>query len=554
MPHTIFQKKYRLFTLFAFALYIFFPACALAQAYTGSKTNDQEAQRLKASFQELLDYQKVANEAFGNIEVTYKGELTIERQQDYYTLTFPHIYLSGSVDESAADDVLSAKQVVDIGVFTLNAMADEKPGYWKIVLTLPEKITVYDALKGRDDPEAFSFTIGQQRTIAYFSEKLCSFTKMDLNLSDLNFLAGGTQTGINIGGIQVYTKLEEQENGSYSGPGHVLVKNLHVSPPNQAAAVTMDELKLSFSFGDFAIPSLKETQKKIMKHKETLQKLQALDGQTDESAPQVDPQNVINMIYDFYDFDMDSFSFAYSAKNINITMPPPIMEKENSAPDFKTMQIASGRFGTGATGLKTDEGALRIEWAYDGFKTTQENPEITDIVPQNLKINLEAQNVPYNTFGELANNTLQSIAQNPDAMQTAWLSIMMRLPAIISQAGTQIMINDNNINNHLYDITLDGKITTDLSAITGFALKLNLLFEGMETLINAMQNHSIKQENSETNEYKEFIATLEKIKNVGHAATGKNNNPAYSYTIELNQQGEPTINGVRATTVFFVEE
>ena len=559
MPRPVNSSRALFFVLTILAFYAFSPAYAYAQ------TSDEEAQRLKASFQELLDYQKFTNEAFGTLSIEYDGELTVERQSEYYTLTFPHIYLSG-MEKSGADP--AATQVFDIGVISLNAMADDKPGYWKIVLTLPEKMTVYNAAKGLEDPEAFAITIGEQRSIAYYSEKLGYFTKMDINISGLDFLVGENETGVKLGGVQIYTKLEEGENGTFSGPGHFLVNNLHVSPPGQETVVDMDEIKLSFSLGDFVLPSLKEYKQKIEKHKETLGKLYALDNQGEEDAaePDINPQNVFNMIYDMYTFNMDSFSFAYSAKNVNIKAPrangcikltpeeQEECEKNNSStPGFDTMHIENGRFGAGITGLKTDAGALRIEWSYDGFKTQPDNPEVSDFVPQNLNASIEAQKVPYSTLGGLATNTLQSIAQNPESMQIAGLGIVMRLPAIIAQAGTQVVVDKNNISNQLYDIALDGSLATDLSSMTGFALKMNVLFEGLESVLKAAQTHSANTKTEETDEYQDLISKLEKLKSIGQKTTGKNSKPAYSFDIELNQQAEITINGVRADTVFSEE-
>ncbi len=537
---TLIQKPF--FALVA--LFMLLALSALFPTYTHAQTtNDQEAQRLKASFQRLLDYQKNINEALGSVDVTYDGELTVTRQPTYYTLTFPHIYLSSKILPEATGEEATkpAKQVVDIGKITINAMADEKPGYWKIVLTIPENITVYDALKKSGDPDLFSLNIGEQRSIALYSEKLGYFTKLDMNMSKIDFLVGGQETGVNMGGIQFYTKLEEQDNGKFSGPGHFLMNNLHIDPPDQDAQVAIEELKLGFHVGDMVLPSIEEYQQRILKHKETINSLQSIEN-SKEGTEDISAQNVFDMLSDMYNFDVDSVSFDYSAKNISV-------KDTNSDEETKTIHIANGSFGAGASGLKSDKGSLNIDFDYEGFKTTPEIPEINDLVPQNFKINLEAGNVPYTTLSDLANNTFQSITQNPEAAQMAWLGVVMRLPAIISQAGTQIMVDQNNISNHIYDVTLDGKIATDLSSVTGFSAKFKLLFEGLEALLNVSQKHASKENTTNSDEYKKLIPTLEKLKQIGQPTTGKNDQPAYSYDIELDPQGSLTINGQDAQTV-----
>ncbi len=546
MSRTLTLIKHPLFAIVAFALCVLFPAYTHAQT-----TNDQEAERLKASFQKLLDYQISVNDVLGSVDVTYDGELTITRQPTYYTLTFPHIFISSSSNFQNAIEASPNpdKQVMDFGVITINAMADEKPGYWKIVLTMPEKFSAYDALRTDGDPDLFSLTIGEQRSIALYSEELGYFTKIDMNLSGLDFLVGGQKIGMDIGGVQLYTKLEEQENGKYSGPGHFLLNNIHVSPENQDTEIDMEELKLSFYMGDFVLPTLENYRQKILKHAETLNQLQALENQSAEAAENISAQKVFDMVTDMYDFDMDSFSFAYSAKNINIKETP-TADMEGNIPEAKTMRIAKGRFGAGASGMKSDKGGLRLEFEYEGFKTTPTNPEISDMVPQNIKTKLEAQNVPYTTLSELATNTIQSITQNPKNAQMAWFGVMMRLPAIISQAGTQVVLDGNNISNHIYDMSLDGKIATDLSSMTGFAAKFNLLFEGLEALLSVSEKHGANEDSANAAEYQQLIPTLKKLKAIGKPTTGKNDKPAYSYDIELGQQGNVTINGQDAQSVF----
>jgi hypothetical protein len=538
MFRTLTPVKHPLFALIAFTLCVCFPTHTRAQ-----ETNDQEAQRLKTSFQRLLDYQKNVNEILGSVDITYDGELTVSRQPTYYTLTFPHIYISNNnkFDNANEDPSEPAKQVFDFGSITINAMADDKPGYWKIVLTLPEKFALYDALKASGDPDLFSLNIGEQRSIALYSEKLGYFTKADINLSGLTFLVGGQKAGIELGGIQFYSKMEEQENGKFSGPGHVLLNNLHVSPPDQNAKVDIEELKLAFDIGDVVLPTIEEYQQKILKHKDTFKRLQDIEKQDDKEAEAISAQNVFDMLADMYDFDMDRFSFAYSTKNVDI---------KDSTDEVKTMHIASGRFGAGASGLKSDKGTLSVDINYEGFETTPADPEISDLVPQNMSTKLEAKDVPFTTLSTLTSNTLQSIAQNPGAAQMAWLGVVMRLPAIVSQAGTQIVIDQNNISNHIYDVTLDGNISTDMSSMTGFAAKFNMLFEGLEALLSISEKHGANESSPNANEYKQLIPTLNKLKTIGKPATGKNNNPAYSYDIELGQQGTLTINGHDVQTVF----
>ena len=52
--------------------------------------------------------------------------------------------------------------------------------------------------------------------------------------------------------------------------------------------------------------------------------------------------------------------------------------------------------------------------------------------------------------------------------QMVGLSVLMRLPALLSQAGTKIIVKDNGIQGQIYDFGLNGSLTTDITAMMEF--------------------------------------------------------------------------------------
>ncbi len=497
-----------------------------------SNTNDQDAQKLKEAFQAMLDYQKTVNEAFSGVDLVYEGELTIVPEETYYTITFPRILIKDLNENPEGTE--QKDEIFDIGIITINAMPDEKPGYWKTVMTMPTEFKL-----GSDEQSAFSMKFAEQRNIGLFSENLGYFTKMDMNLSDITFNAMGKETGLTMGGLQLFMNMEEGAEKRFSGPGHISVSNLVIAPPEKKETVKMEELRLDFSMQDALIPTLKEYEEKLLKHAETFKTLQNLDAD-DPEATSANGQAIMDMFFDLYNFDMNGMSFAYSAKNIDF-----VSDKPN-----KNFSLGSGKFGLGFTGLTSEKGTMEINADYKDVKSEKIENDLKQALPTSGQVNLKAINIPYQALSQIIESTATAVAQDPNTAQMAAMGMMMRLPAVLGQAETQIIMENNGLKNDIYDLNINGGISTDITSIIGFAAKFNAVFEGLDTLLSSMQADENDQTEEEENEGRaKFLEALTKWQAIGKETTGPNGKPAYSFEIETTPAGQVMINGQDASAV-----
>ena len=504
-------------------------------AANASNINQQGADELKKHFQALLDYQKTVNEALGSVKVEYQGELTVTPEQTYYSAVFPRILIKGpSVEGMPESDA-----AFDVGVIKINAAPDEKPGYWKTVMTFPSKMT----LIGTTPEENFTIMYDKQQSIGLFSGALGYFTKMDINLSDITFEAGGQDLGVNIGGIQAYMKMEEVEGENrFTGPGHLLMSNLSISPKGPGEKIQVGELKADFAMDNIKMPTLQEYQDKIMKHVDTFQSLQSMSPEQQEELTGSD---LMDMMMDLYEFDLDGFSFKYSAKDLNIQS-----DMNNDYRDFDSLMIGAAALGFGFDDIQSDSGDMNILGSYNSVKVAPEDPEYKDVIPQSANINIQASKIPYGQLTKIATNTARAIAEDPQSAQMAGLGVIMRLPAILAQAGTQIDVENNGVKSSLYDLSLNGQVLTDLSALTGFTAQFNAVFEGLDALLAVAKKNAANEESQNKANFVSMSQTLEGLKAVGKAATGPNGKPAYSYEIQATPDGKFLVNGQDAQTVF----
>ncbi len=494
--------------------------------------NEEGAKKLKESFQKLLDYQKTVNEAFGGVRVVYDGELSVTQQTDFYTVTFPSISLKAPEFPDENGEMVSIDSgVFNVGVITLNAMPDEeKEHYWKVVMALPEKMALTS--EGEED---FIVTFNDQNAIAMYNDTLGYFTKININMNGLNFKYANEDTGVSADSLQFYTNFDEKEDGKFSGPGYLSVNNLLIAPPEEEETIHLGELKFDFSMDDFVLPTLEQYEAKLMKHAETFK---ALGAPTSTEESTVTESDVMDMMFDLYSFDMSGMDYKYSAKDIQVVADPADEFRE-----FDTLKLGSAYFGMGIKNLQTEEGELSVTVGYDDFTVTPEEEQLKDIMPKQGNIDLKANNIPYNTLLALFKNTMNSITQNPEAAQFAALGVLARLPAILTSAQTEIVLEKSGFDSPTYTVALDGKVKTDMAAMMGFAAKLDAVFGGMDALINIAKERSADENGKHTYALQEMIEPLEKLKSIGNPTTGPKGKPAYSFTIETQPAGTVTING-----------
>ncbi len=512
------------YLLFAFIL---IPINA-AQA---SQINQQGADKLKSYFQELLDYQKTINDALGSVQIEYKGELIVKPESTYYSATFPQILIRAPKVEGVPDD----GTVFDMGVIKINAIPDEKEGYWKTIITLPSKMT----LKGKTPEEDFSVLFKDQRSIALFSEKIGYFTQLNMSFSGIKFQSANQDVGIDIGGLQIYFKMEDKGDGFFSGPGHLLISDLNIAPPQEKETISAKELKVNFTANKMKMPTLKEYEDRILNFAKTLESMQ------NKTAEEVKGTDILNTIMDMYEFDLEGFTIKYNIKGFEITS-----DTNQKSRDFDSIYLGSAFIGLGFQGVKSESGSMSIESGYDTIKISPSDPEYKDIIPQNVNLNIKANKIPYGSLTKIATNTAKAIATDPNSAQMAGIGVLMRLPALLSQAGTEISVENNGVKNKIYNLTLNGKVLTDLSAMTGFTAKFTALFEGLDAILAIAKKNAANKDSKNASNFEQMVTKLEGLKAVGKAQKGANGKPAYAYDIQATPEGKFLVNGQEASTIF----
>ncbi len=499
-----------------------------------AEINAQGAQKLKTSFGDILAYQKEVNEAFGSVRVIYEGELSVKQESDYYTITLPRILLKSPIITPTEDgeDTKASEQTFDMGIISINAMPDDQAGYWKTVWTLPEAMTM-----SGETGEDFTISFGSQNIIALFDDTLGYFTKMNMNLSDLHFKVGDQDTGASIGNLQLYTNFDKNEAGTFSGPGHFLINNLVVVKPEDGISIKTEELKISSTVTDLALPTLLEYKAKLLKHADVFKSLEKMDDESD--AENIDSQGVLDMILDMYDINMSSLNIKYALKNMEI-----VSTAEDNDEDLDSVKIGSAFIEFGSDNINSENGTLHIKMGHDALDIQGENPQaFSTSLPTHTNLDIRAENIPYLTLSRMMKNSAASLVKNPDSAGIVGFTALMKLPAILSQANTQLIVTDNSIKNDVYDVSLNGKVLTDLTAAMGFSAKFQMIFKGLDDLLTKIPRDPENKATMNT------IKNLETLKSLGNTSTDENGKTIYTFDFEANPQGSITVNGKDTSTL-----
>lgn len=481
--------------------------------------NNQGAQTVKTMVDSMLDYQKKTGEAFETVSVEYSGEVQVEQMADYYVVTLPQILLKPF---DISDETQDQNNVfMDLGTISMSVAPDENDGYWKAVLQFPSQITLKTV---GDDSKDFVVQIGAQNTIAMLSERLGYFTKVNMNLSDISFSNSGQDIGFSLGGLQFYQNFDEDSSESFSGPYSLGVSNITFSSSDYAGKAQVGELRFEGDIDQMKMPTLAEYQDRVIRFAGLLQSME------DEAVSAPHQQEFLGALSELYDFDLNGISGRYVFKDVK------------TSGDEGDFSLEDGSFGFEASNLKSDAGGLRILGQMNGFSQlsseTDGSDQMADIAPRDAKIDVRVEGFPYQSVTEMVNNTMQAVSSNPEMAQMAGLGMMMKLPALFTQSGTKVTIDNNGAKNDIYDLSLNGNVLADLKAMMGFTSKITSVFEGLDPLIELV---------GETKDSSAFSADiyeqLTHFKTIGVSKTGPNGKPAYEYVFEVTPDGQMLLNG-----------
>lgn len=495
-----------------FALTLLAVFCLCTAPLTALANTDQTA-KIKAIFTDLLDRQ-ISNAAQNGDQrkMQFDGEVTVEPVNDYYAVTLPRLTVLYPNGEK-----------LEIGMVSINVTSPEvagplSPGQWKMTLALPSPILGY----GKDGAEIMRVSLDSQRAAGIWDESLGNFIKLDAKYSGLKIDFPTSQGHITIPNIAIVYNLTEDNEKRLSGPlsFNFMQSNWDIPALNTKGKIGILAFRLELQ--RFAASYLKET-----------------NGFLPEKIDFANP------------------AFLKAGDGIKATLA--LGDMQFSAPAISalgtqqgSLNLASGGFKLDISNILSGTADASTDLSFSGLGVspspapgTDAAGDLTALIPARGNIKIMHDNIPVTGISQaLANNT------GPNA-QMAGLAMMLKLPALFSQAGSLLKIEQSSIGNTRYRIDMSGQAKADIAAALSATAEGKMTFAGLDEVIAILQAAPARHKTRP-----DFIAGLEtaraffeNLKQQGkiRPATGRKPEPVYDYDFKLDPSGIFTINGVGAT-------
>ncbi|MEZ5919463.1 MAG: hypothetical protein R3D66_06050 [Alphaproteobacteria bacterium] len=490
------------------------PATARAQAI-----DDKGAEALKGVLSGLLDEQITLGGQSG-VQIIKEGPLSVEPSDSYYAVTFPHLSIRYP----------DGKQF-EFGMLSINAVPHDKPGQWKMSIALPTPML----LLNDDGSELMRMNIGAQQAAGIWLEGTHYFTKMDSTYKDIALTGENGLFELSIPLTRIRYNLEDDQNGMLSGPISASLEGLRALFPQSGGTATIGKLQTDFTLDRYNPKAELAYRRKIQPLLENLQS-DDLPSSSSENKAGEDMSTLQDAMLELFMNWGNGFSGTYSLEDLAVNMPA---QGDKPARQLRLKNALSG-FEIGD--MLSDKAFLKVRAGHNGFFSNETPEKYKPFVPENSNLDITARNVPLKAILELAATTMSAVQSNPDMRQMAGLSLMMKVPALLSQAGTIIEFENNYLENEAHKADLNGQIKADMSAISSMTAQLRATFAGLDALLTQAQILAADPEEPAAAQFAEMAKTLAQIKgwaSVEQQAAG----PLHVLNFELNTQGQMLLNG-----------
>ena len=468
------------------------------------------AATLKTLFEDLIAFQKASMNINGSGRLQSDGEVSVELSGTYYAITLPYMKV-----------MLPDDTRFEIGIISINAVPEQKEGAWKMTVALPTPMVMFD----KEGTPLTRIAIGQQRAAGLWSEKLQNFYKLDARYQNVTVSGAADSYTMSLPETNLRYDFDFDESGMLSGAGSLSALNTLMTFKADDSALKIGKSAVKFDIDRFNVEHLvnyREHIKTLAEHKSDItQSPERLEG-------------FYNMLYDFVLTSSNGVKTTYLIEDFEITSP----EKSES------FSIKNINLGLNMAGFLEDAVDLTLRLGVEDVKPELAYDEKEDVIPHSIKLDWQLQDIPFKQIADISKNTAIASINQPNMAGIAALSLMVKIPALMAAAGTQLEIKDNYIAGPDFKITLDGLAKADISAVNSMSIDATALFEGLDILLGRLERLSETiDDDKDREDLQDAIAQLQAVRNLGTPDKSESENPAYRFRFEVLPDGKILLNG-----------
>ncbi len=471
------------------------------------------ATALKTVVQGYLDERARLSTAKGD-QLMQDGPLTVEPASGYYAVTLPHLKLRQS-----------SGNTVDMGIISINALPGSTDKEWKMAVALASPIKFTDA-EGKPDGE---IKFGQQKLSGLWNTDLNSYSQLDARYADIVFTNPKETTTITLPETIITYDLKQTAPGLWSGPIVLDTKNISVVDPTEKTTITVQNARWDMTVKDHNPAEVKKFNEQMATIIET-QKVQDMPKATDKHA-----LGMYNLLADYLAKSSDGFTSDTKLTGMTFASTDAATGAE------KTFTIDNSAFNFSADGFMKDSVNMRLALSYEGFHTTPAPTTTNSTIPTKISFDMALNKLPFKALTELGRTTLQQSQNGPQAADLAKREAVLKLPGILTQAGTNISISNTEFASPDYRAFLNGVVTANVAAVKSFTADINGEVKGLDQLVQKLTPLANDPNNPAAGQIKQSLSGLAMLQMMGQQ---KQDDPTTrTYSLKVDEQGKVTLNG-----------
>jgi hypothetical protein len=475
------MKRIRILSLTVFTLL----AAMVVPAQSRAQGADPTTQ-LQTLFQSILDEQAAATTNGATLKMD--GPIEVEPAGSYYAVTLPPLTLE-----------YQDGQKIQIGMISINASAADKPGNWKMTLALPTPITGFDA----SGKETMRISLGEQKVAGIWNEALKNFSKLDANYQNVRIDFPANNGFVSLKQALIRYDFTKAADGTWSGPAYFEAVDSAWNLPTLSSEGTAEKLSFNSTIDQFS-PELVNTGNGLIFSPALLSNTSLYKA-------------------------LNKLDIKIEANNFHSKFAPPAIKPAEYT-------LASGALSLQLDKVLSGTMDARLGIDFTEFKANGATSDLGSLLPQNGSINLMNKNIPAGTLADAFAGAGQDAVAVP--------MLIMKIPALLSQAGTFVETKNSYISNNDYRIDLGATMRADITAVNNATGQGRLAITGLDRLLANLQVIT-----SKNGKYREPARMLEQLKTVGKVETGKNNDFVHVFDVLLDPKGALTVNGKNLSEV-----
>jgi hypothetical protein len=469
---------------------LFFASPAQAQSIT-----PEGAQKLKALFEEIIDYQKVSAKAKGLAGVEYEGEVTVEPAGTYYAVTLPHMRM-----------LYPDQSKLEVGMISINASPHTQAGQWKMAVALPTPMMMMNAA----GKHIMRINIGAQQGSGIWDEKLRHFAKLDTAYKDVTVEGIQPAFNIKIPGLKIRSDLAQDAGGLWSGPGVLNISGLDVNLPEAGSKFHIETLNAGIQLEGYDPAQMRKNRE--------LAAAKPATNPPGAQRPLSFLQDMISAVKGIKT-DFDVTALRHTSKENTVSM----VDKGHAGFDI---------FSPDAT----EADNVNFRMGYNGFSDGSASPELKDLQPTTVNMDLAFKKIPAQTFLTMA----QDIVPGDEASMRNFL---LKSMSLLTQSDSALKIMDTYAGNEDYKAEISGDVTPGPTPFQNPGTSLRAVFHNLEELQKKSHALSAKLAEGDARKFYQYNLFIDMITRIAKPETDAKGQPVKVVEITVNDQRRTMLNG-----------